>query len=339
VLVCGQAVDREALADDRLARTMDEAGALQAVAQFTHARLTDDDHARAVGAVMRVRHDAGADAPPSAELAELAVLADASRDARVWQLARDECRLTGANGAATPPTPPHCQPLTARRLVALDGENAHAWLALAAEEPAAVDEALHQASLAPRWDDHATAARRFVDRVDAKAGLHGLAQMRALLAVPAVRSIESRQILLRECSADRVRVDANRAQLCLRLADNLQAHGKSVADLTTAGLLAQSIGHARADEWRDEARVLVLALRHAATDAAAQERVATECSLGLSRELLLRSAHEGEVAAMRAWINASGVSTAQWLDRANAEDAAEQAIKLASAAQAASAPR
>jgi hypothetical protein len=251
-------------------------------------------------------------------------------------LARDECFVLTADAPASP----HCQALTARRLVTLDRDNAVAWLALAAEEPAATDEALHQASLAQRWDDYATASRAFIERVDAKGGLRSMVVVQALLSVPAIRPIEGQQLVMKHCGARPVAEDANRHQLCDKVARTLHERGRSVTTLVTAGTLAKALGSADATAWGEQGRLLSHVLTTQSLDEDAQARAAQDCAVGMPRELLLRSAREGEVPALRALMQASGQSDAQWREHMLAFEQAQAAgqITTTASAGAASAP-
>jgi hypothetical protein len=359
--VCGQAVPRAALAEDRIDKTLQEAGAAAALEAFAQQQLTDSDHARAVGIVLRMQADAqyqeGGYASCKSDdcwqkaaqahrersaplLTELATLAASTADPRVVMLARDECAVLTADAAPSP----HCQALTARRLAAIDRDNAVAWLAVAAEEPAAIDEAMYQASLAQRWDDYAMASRRFIERVDAKGGLRSLVVMQSLMAIPSLRSIEGQQLVMKHCSGTPATADANRHQLCDKVAHVLHARSTSVTGLVTAGAVAKAIGHPNAEAWREQGKLLNHVLQAQSLDQDAQNREAADCAVGMPRELLLRSAREGEVPALRALMQASGQSEAQWRENMLAFDAAQAAgqIKLNAAdtaASAASAPR
>jgi hypothetical protein len=359
--ICGQAVPRAALAEEQIGRTLQEAGAAEALEQFARQHLGDDDHARAVGIVLRMQADANyrGDAPDGqaacktddcwkqqarahAErvaplLTELATLAANSSDPRVMMLARDQCFTLATDNAPTP----HCQALTARRLLALDRDNAVAWLALAAEEPAATDEAMYQASLARRWDDYAMASRRFIERVDAKGGLRSMVLVQSLLSVPAIRSIEGQQQVVQQCSAKAVAADANRHQLCEKLAEVLHSRSTSVSGLVTAGTLAKALDSAHAPAWQEQGLLLNHVLLAQSLDEAAQARDAQDCAVGMPRELLLRSAREGEVPALRALMQASGQSEAQWREHMVAFEQAQAAGQITTTAStaAASSPR
>jgi hypothetical protein len=359
-LVCGQVLPRAALTDERIAQTLQDAGAGEAIERFARTQLADDDHARAVALALRLhalanhgqplsgatpcegeacqQREAQALAERSAPLlTELAALAASSSDARAVMLAREQCF------ALTQPERPiaHCQALTARRLVALDPGNAAAWLELATEEPAAAAEALHQATLAPRWQTHAMASRRFVERVDAKGGVASWTVVQALMAMPQSVSASVSQRLMPHCAAAAVAADANRRQQCEQLARALHERSTDLMGLFVASAIGRAIDHPQAAAWRDEARVLAHVEQVQATDPTAQERLASECTAALPRALLQRSAREGEVPALRALMQASGLSEAQWREALAAADAAAAASqKLASAASvAASAPR
>jgi hypothetical protein len=358
VRVCGQAVPRAALAEEQIEKTLQAAGAGAALTAFAQQHLTDSDHARAVGLVLRMQADANyreggyascktddcwkqatrAHAERVAPLLnELATLAASTTDPRVMMLARDECAVVTADAAPSP----HCQGLTARRLAALDRDNAVAWLALAAEEPAAIDEAMHQASLARRWDDYATSARRFIERVDVNGGLRSMVVVQSLLTVPAVRSIEGQQVVMQHCSAKPVAGDANRHQLCEKVAEVLHSRSTSVTGLVVAGSVAKSLGSSRADAWQEHAALLNHVLLTQGLNEEAQTRDAQDCAFGMPRELLLLSAREGEVPALRALMQASGQSEAQWRDNmiAFAQAQAAGQITTSTAEAAASAPR
>jgi hypothetical protein len=360
VRVCGQTVPRAALVEDKIERTLHEAGAGAALNAFAQQHLTDDDHARAVGLALRMQADANyRDAPDSQSacktdecwkqqtrahaervaplLTELATLAATSADPRVMMLAREQCFVLSADA----PPSPHCQALTARRLVSLDRDNAVAWLALAAEEPASIEEAMYQASLARRWDDYAMASRRFIERVDAKGGLRSMVVVQSLLAVPAIRSIEGQQLVMQHCDTKPVAGDANRRQLCEKVAEVLHERSTSVAGLVTAGVVAKALGSTHASAWQEQAALLNHVLLTQSLDEAAQTRDAQDCTFGMPRELLLRSAREGEVPALRALMQASGQSEAQWRENMIAFAQAQAAGQIATTASAAaaSAPR
>jgi hypothetical protein len=349
--VCGQAVPRAALAEDRIDKTLQDAGAGAALQAFAQQQLTDSDHARAVGIVLRIQADAnyrpGSEAGCNTAdcwkqqtrahaervaplLTELATLAAGSTDPRVMMLARDECAVLTADAAPSP----HCQALGARRLVAIDRDNAVAWLALAAEEPAALDEALYQASLARRWEDYATASRGFIERVDAKGGLRSMVVVQSLLAVPALRHVEGQQIVIKHCSTTPLAGDANRQQLCEKVARTLHERSTSVTALVTAGTVARALGSADAQAWAEQGRLLNHVLLAQSLDEAAQTRDAQDCAVGLPRELLLRSAREGEVPALRALMQASGQSEAQWREHMLAFEQAQAAGQITTTASA-----
>jgi hypothetical protein len=341
-LVFGQVLPRAALGDERIAQTLHDAGAGEAIERFARTQLADDDHARAVAIALRLHALANHGPTPATPcegdacqareaqalaeraaplLTELATLAAASSDPRAVMLAREQCFVLTSDERPLA----HCQALTARRLVALDPGNAAAWLELASEEPAAAAEALHQATLAPRWQTHATAPRRFVERVDAKGGVASWAVVQALAALPQSASASVSQRLMPHCAAAAVAADANRRQQCEQLATALRARSTDLMGLFVASAIGRAIDHPQAAAWRDEARVLAHVEQVQATDPTAQERLASECTAALPRALM----------------QASGLSEAQWREALAAADAAAAASqKLASAASvAASAPR
>jgi hypothetical protein len=357
-LVCGQVLPRAALADERIAQTLQDAGAGEAIERFARTQLADDDHARAVALALRLHalanygpalstpcEDEACQAREAQALAEraapllteLATLAANSSDARAVMLAREQCLVLTSDERPHA----HCQALTARRLVALDPDNAAAWLELATEEPAAAAEALHRATLAPRWQSYATAARRFIERVDPKGGTASWAVLQALTALPQTASASVSQRLLSHCTAAVVAVDANRRQQCEQLALALRERSTDLMGLFVASAVGRAIEHPQAAAWRDEARLLAHVEQVQASDPAAQDALARECAVGLPRAQMQRAAREGEVPALRALMQASGLSKAQWRKAlAAADEAAAASQKLAAAtALAASAPR
>jgi hypothetical protein len=371
--VCGQVVLRRSLADDQIDATLASAGAGAAIERFARERLNDDEHARAVGLVLRMQvdtdHGEGADAARDCRTDEcwkranrahvervaplrdsLATLAAASSDARVVYLAREQCQALTVDTPASP----HCQALTARRLVALDRDNAAAWIALAVEEPAAVDEALYQASIAARWDDYALAARRFVERVDAKGGLRSLAVTQALLAVPGSRAVDSLQLVLDRCSARRL-ADANLRQQCEQLATTLLERSRNLMLHGTGIALATTLGRDDAAPRSELAQLLSFVLDESGRDDEQREALDASCGLGLPRDLLVRSARDGELPAAREMLQRSPTPESLWRERMlaarqaqEAEDAQRRAegpaekasdVAVESAASAAPAPR
>jgi hypothetical protein len=341
--VCGEVVPRSALADDRIDRTLADVGAGAAIERFAQERLNDDEHARAVALVLRMQVDAdyreGPDAARDCRSDEcwkraarahaervaplrdrLATLAAASSDARVVYLARDQCQALTVDAPASP----HCQALTARRLVALDRDNAAAWIALAVEEPTAVDEALYQASIAARWDDYALAARRFIERIDAQGGLRSLALTQALLSVPGSRAVDSLQLVLDRCSVRRL-ADANLRQQCEQLATTLLERSRNLMLHGTGVTLATTLGRDDAAPRSELAQLLSFVLSESEHDEAQREALDASCGLGLPRDLLARSARDGELAAAREMLQRSPTPESQWRERMLAARQAQQA--------------
>jgi hypothetical protein len=346
--VCGEVVPRDVLADDRIERTLAEAGAGAAIERFAQ-DLNDDEHARAVALVLRMQVDAHyRDTPDAARNCRtdecwkranrahvervaplrdrLATLAAASSDARVVYLAREQCQALTVDTPASP----HCQALTARRLVALDRDNAAAWIALAVEEPAAVDEALYQASIAARWDDYALAARRFVERVDAKGGLRSLAVTQALLAVPGSRAVDSLQLVLDRCSARRL-ADANLRQQCEQLATTLLERSRNLMLHGTGIALATTLGRDDAAPRSELAQLLSFVLDESGRDEEQREALDASCGLGLPRDLLVRSARDGELPAAREMLQRSATPESLWRERMQAARQAQEAQRRAEA--------
>lgn len=357
--ICGQEVELDALSDERAQATLMQAGAAEALQAFARQQLTDSDHARAVGLVLQMHADANyredgggyqrciddakdkdcfaRETRAHAErvagvLDALATLADRSSDPRVMLLAREQCEVLVQGSAQTP----RCQMLTARRLVALDRDNAVAWLTLAGEEPGALAEAMYQAAHAPRWDDYSNSARRYVDRVDAKGGLHSLVVLEALMSTSPFIALLPHQLLHDHCSAKRV-ADANRREECELITNGLLDRSGSLIANAVGVRLATTLGRPDADVRRDEFTLAQFVLQQASEDEDMQAQWAKTCSLGMPRELLLQSATEGDMAAARGLIKASGKSTAQWREWMNESDRANREAALAAQAAASAA--
>jgi hypothetical protein len=315
VLVCDQAIPRAALTNRNAAGAVFGATAVEAVLAFAR-RLDDDDHARAVAIGLRMHAEhplslhgtAGCVEPACVEqqarrdeglsatfVAELASLASRSDDPRVFTMARDQCARLGPMS----PTQPHCRMLSARRWAAIEPGNGFAWLALAAEEPATLDEAMHQAALARRWDDHSYAAWRFVDRVDPGGGIGSMAVQVALMAMTQTAALEGLTLANRYCAASMLR-DVNRRQTCERLAAGMRDGSRSVMSLYTGSAIAAQLGWPDAALRREEARTLTQHFATHNSDDAADARLLERCEHTMPLAIALDFARIGEVAVARA---------------------------------------
>lgn len=310
------------------ATTEAEATALEALGAREHG-------ARSIGTNTDLRCTSGSDclakhralaqavyaqAPASSD--HLIALATTSRDPWTVWLGLRECDLRMQ-------APQACAGLTWRRLAMLDADNGAMWLALAAHDPAAVDEAVYRASRARRFDDYG----RRLSAAAVAALPQGLppgqrtAAWVALSRDDMLAPIDGVAFASKHCSEAAVR-DANRAQLCEALARNLVEHGSSY--------LAAMIGHgigarlgwpaAPREALHDEQRALAEVMRAEFEHGDLGCR-AIEASTTWAREL----ARDGERAAARRWIERSGVPLAEWLRRADAHRRDAAAVASAAA--------
>lgn len=216
--------------------------------------------------------------------------------------------------------PKGCAGLSPRRLTQLDPDNAAAWLELAAREPAAADEALYRASLATRWDNYA--GRVIVQADEAMPG--DLTPLQRYLVVSEAMSTlhafgySGAFVASRLCGEAPVR-DANRAQVCERLARTLVERGRDMIDVSlglgiAARLPALNDALISARE-RHRARTEVLAAQ-APMEAAASCEVLRQ-QLQTVREMQ----RGGEVAYAQRAVERSGLSVAELARRAEARAA------------------
>jgi hypothetical protein len=216
--------------------------------------------------------------------------------------------------------PKGCAGLSPRRLTQLDPDNAAAWLELAAREGAAADEALYRASLAPRWDSYI--GRAIVQADEAMPGDLSPLQ-RYLVITEAMSALQAfgyngAFVAARLCGESALR-DANRAQVCERLARTLVERGRDMMDVSLGlGIAArlpalnESLLPARE---RHRARTEVLAMQ-APMDAAASCEVLRQ-QLQTVRDMQ----RSGEVAYAQRAVERSGLSVAELARRAEARTA------------------
>ncbi|MFO1219357.1 MAG: hypothetical protein U1E89_13395 [Burkholderiaceae bacterium] len=216
--------------------------------------------------------------------------------------------------------PKGCAGLSPRRLTQIDADNAAAWLELAAREGAAADEALYRASLASRWDsrwgqaivqaDEALPAelsplQRFAVIHDVTTALHAYGQGAVFVAA-------------RLCGDAAVR-DANRAQVCERLARTMVERGHDMLEVGVGLGIARrlpALNEAlQAARERHRARTEVLAAQ------AAFEPAAPCDTLRQQLQAVRDMQRGGEVAYAQRAVERSGVGVAELARRAEARAA------------------
>lgn len=254
----------------------------------------------AAGSDCDARLRAGLDAASQASSGSSDRLLDLARstgEAWIVQLALQACdQQIGA--------PKACAALSPRRLPALDADNAAAWLELAAREPAAADEAIFRASLAPRYD---TRAHDLAARVDA-ALPPDTPPLQRWLAIERASAIGGRAavapagVASRYCSETSAR-DPNRAQVCERIARRLAGVGHDGIDVLVGYAIGARLG------WPDEARQAVRQQLRAGAEAQRLQLGAApmSCAAIESQLALWRDARRvGETTAARHAIERSG---------------------------------
>lgn len=228
--------------------------------------------------------------------------------------------------------PKGCAALSPRRLVQLDPDNAAAWLELAARESAATDEALFRASQATRYESTWSLPAA---RVEAALP----ADMPALQKVAVIEqtnntigaiALSPAHTAGRLCSENAVR-DANRAQLCDRVAQLLVQRGRDLADVSVGHTIATRLpgAGAAAREARDRHRATMEWL-HGEAPAEAWSCEAVEQRVRQFRDMQ----RGGEAAYAWRGFERSGTTVAELLRRADARQSrlATTASTAASAA-------
>lgn len=272
---------------------------------------------------------------------QLARLAAASSDPRVYGLAFEMCRSRQAAGP--------CSVLNAAQWARLDGDNGYPWTyllaeAIAANEPAAIDAALFHIGTASRFDDRRMAVAAMVmrqagDSEEERFAAEKLGES-ALNLGPLQSPVSS---ISQSCSKDAL-VEPNRRGLCESAASTLAERADS--------LLAMQIGSkiGRRLEWPPERFEASDALLVAVGEAQPGSRELTDASRPLPpmrRSLdcaaideMLRSVQEvaslGEVGYARQWLERSG-KTAEYVRRGRERHAILVAHNAAEVAPSASA--
>jgi hypothetical protein len=225
--------------------------------------------------------------------------------------------------------PKACAALSPRRLVQLDPDNAAAWLELAAREPAAADEALFRASQATRYDSTWSLPASRVE-VALPADMPTLQKLSVIdqtqNAITAI-ALSPAFTAARLCSDTAVR-DANRAQLCERVAQHLVQRGRDLADVSVGHAIATRLPGAgpAARDARDRHRAAMEWL-HGEAPSGAWSCEALEQRMRQFRDMQ----RQGEAAYAQRGIERSGMAVADLLRRADARQSRLSATASAAA--------
>ena len=188
-------------------------------------RTSPDPYANAVAIWLNIPLDEQAEgAVPDAERRrQLAALANATTDPRIYALAFRTCRGSSEDG---------CHALSARRWAEIDAGNAMPWAFLLEEAATRGDVSGQEEAMF-----HMAAARRLADREltqvqpvigssDGSAGDLMAAEGLSTMAIGIAAAWPWPKALFRHCNAAAV-VEANRAQLCAKFADVMFDHSDS----------------------------------------------------------------------------------------------------------------
>jgi hypothetical protein len=206
---------------------------------------------------------------------QLARLATAGRDARVYALAEEGCRDADDDGAGA------CRLLEPAQWAQLDPANAVPWLTLAEAarargDAAAEDDAMYHAARARLTDRRPTLVPSLVDQALAGEPRHALIRTLGLAAawkVQAGWSWSSTAEAMHYCMADdRVLTDDERATSCDLLAHVLARAHASPIDLATAHAIGVRL------HWPPDRLAVLAGQATAAGQAARRQNVALDLS-------------------------------------------------------------
>jgi hypothetical protein len=305
------------------------------------ANVGDDD---ALG--QRIVAALRASADPLTQVAALAVVRDvaalvakavATTDPDVYTFAMQACGFGQSTDA-------HCRMLSADRLAQLDASNAVPWLYAAADAVSRKDSQAEEAALY-----RASLAREFKHRQYAFGSLAWQAlprdwplpeRVRALVWITGVQAaftLPAYSPAVRYCAKDQM-ADANRQQLCDRLAHGLTDKGSILIDYAIGRRVGANVGWSEDTVERHAARLEAM-LKSSSEQIADVPGGPGSC---LAMRAVLRHArsfgYPGERFFAEAHVASSGVTDAELLQRYRIAQQQREAEKLASAARAASAP-
>ena len=274
---------------------------------------------------------------------QLARLAAASTDPRVYGLAYEMCRSRQAAGL--------CSELNAAQWARLDGDNGYPWTyilaeAIAAKDRPAIDDALFHIGAAARFEDRRVAVAAMVMRKAGDSEEERFAAEKLGESALNLTALHSRLLSVGQACGTDALLEPNRRELCASAASTLAQRADS--------LLAMQIGSriGRRLEWPPERFEAIDAIFVAASEANPASRELSDpfrASSPLRGSLdceaidgMLRSVQEvasvGEVGYAREWLERSG-KTDEYVRRGRERHAILVAHDAADAARSASAPR
>ncbi len=232
VEICGTDPVRlsSAAGDDDNEQQLDEAVARSPV-PWTDMQASADERIRAAGYALAGR------------IEPLAKLASQTREASVFAMAQAACaRVAGDPSLAQPADQAWCETLDAQKRVALEPDNAAAWLLLAADAEAkqdavAVDDALRRAAVAPSLAHHSMAAVTQVERYAATSRASS-----ALLWMHRALDDAGMHEPLLPVAICTERAAPNRREACTQIAQRLMEQPSSIGDLALGLAIGRQVG-------------------------------------------------------------------------------------------------
>jgi hypothetical protein len=291
-------------------------------------RASADPHTR--GAVLMAERDAAA-------LVEMALRGS---DPTLYAFALHVCM-----GADAAPAANHCRLLSAEQLARLDPDNLMAWLQVAQSaqqrgDAAGVAEAMHRASMAPELRHRALgfASLAFAALPEALTAREAVLAAVTIVGVQAALPLTAYQPLTRWCAPDALAADANRQQVCDRVARTMVDRASNLIDLAIGRRIGAAAGWPLEEVERYSAR---LEGYHRVGFERSENAPGGRAGCYALREGALWSeeaSRRGEVATARDAVAQLGWTDASMLERHRAT-LARRAAAEAAASAAASAPR
>jgi len=244
--------------------------------------------------------------------AQLVASAVATTDPALYALALRACESSPASDRVG------CEGLSHRRWAQLDPDNAVPWFYLAGEaqrdgDPNLWHEALYRASLATRSDTYADQLLLAVEQA-VPAGVARWQRLHhQLLAIgfAAGQGFPPYSAALAFCEPGLL-ADANRRQLCERLAQRMTEQQRSLLELAIGTALGRHVGWPR--ERLQALRAETYVLPKVSMERSLQLLLQSDCqSMQAFGEQLAQRAREGELRWMRSVLQEQGLTPLQWL--------------------------
>jgi len=247
--------------------------------------------------------------------------ATSSTDPQLYALALAACAASPAGDRVG------CEGLSHRRWAQIDPDNAAPWFYLAGEAHRHGDmnlwhEALHRASLAPRSDTYAEQLLVATEQA-LPPGTPRWQRFHAQvvgMGLVAGYSFPPFSAVMAYCEAGAL-ADANRRQLCERLAERMSEQGRNLLHVAVAAALGRALG------WPPERlqalRAELYVLPRVAEEGIFDVLLNPDCpAMARATEALAQRARDGELASMRKWLEGQRMTPLQWLAAAADRQAA-----------------